>query len=162
VSGSTGSGADGAGHTDGDVPRMIRELLRVHCEPPQPPANAADIADLQARARELDRGLPPEYLDLLRDQNGGEVNGLRFFGTRPAPLVGAPEVVLPGLVDVNRDLREGGGLDEHVVMAQGSSALFALHSPSGRFHELSVVPRDVIGEHATFAALMAAAVAAHA
>ena len=139
----------------------MRALLHEHGELPRPPADPRDVAGLRIRAAALGGPLPAEYLDLLRDQNGGEVNGLRFFGTHPAPLAGAPHVTLPGLVEINLDLREGGGLDEHIVLAQGSTALFTLHVPSGEFHELSVVPRDVIGVHGSFASLMAAAVTAH-
>lgn len=41
---------------------------------------------------------PPEYLALLADQDGAEANGLRFPGSRPASLAGAPGVELAGLV----------------------------------------------------------------
>lgn len=111
-----------------------RALAREHGQPVQPPADAAAVAELAAEAEEvLGAAPPPEYLDLLRDQDGGEVNGFRFFPTRAAPLLGGHGVVLPGLVEVNQDMREGGGLDGHIVLAEGCVCLRAFRPAGGAF-----------------------------
>ena len=86
----------------GVVARRWREFADELGYPVQPGASAAAVAVLVAESHALLGGAPPpEFLDLLRDQEGGEVNGLRFHATRD-------------LVQVNVDMREGGGLDDHV------------------------------------------------
>ena len=145
-----------------DAALAWRELAREHDQPVQPPADAAALAELVAEAEKALGAPPPaEYLDLLRDQDGGEVNGFRFFPTRSAPLIGGNGAVLPGLVEVNRDMREGGGLDDHVVLAEGSVCLRAFHPASGAFHELDRISLDVIVVHASLLDMMRAAVEGH-
>ena len=122
-------------------------------------ADPAAVADLVARSAVLGGAPPPEFLDLLRDQNGGEVNGLRFFPARSGRPTGGTE--LPDLVEVNLDMRDGGGLAEHIVLGEGCICLRALHLPSGAVHELDRVSLDVIVVHPSFGALMAAAMDAH-
>ena len=128
--------------------------------PVQPGADAAAVDDLVARSAQLLGATPPpEFLDLLRDQDGGEVNGLWFFPTSSIPVPGGG--VLPGLVEANLDVRDGGGLADHLVLAEGSICLRALHLPSGEFQELDRVSLDVVVVHPSFGALMAAAISAH-
>ena len=50
-------------------------------------------------------------------------------------------------MEVNLDMRDGGGLAEHIVLGEGCICLRALHLPSGAFP--------------SFGALMAAAMDAH-
>jgi hypothetical protein len=139
-----------------------RALAREHDLPVQPPADAAAVAGLVAEAEAaLGAAPPPEYLDLLRDQDGGEVNGFRFFPTRSAPLLGGHGAVLPGLVEVNRDMREGGGLDGYVVLGEGCVCLRAFHPASGAFQELDRVALDVVVVHGSFLDMMRAAIEAH-
>jgi hypothetical protein len=58
-------------------------------------------------------------------------------------------------------MREGGGLDGHVVLAEGNICLRALHLPSGAFHELDPVTLDVVAVYPSFEALLTVAIAAH-
>ena len=133
----------------GVVARRWRAFADELGYPVQPGASAAAVAVLVAESHALLGGAPPaEFLDLLRDQDGGDVNGLRFHATRD-------------LVQVNLDMREGGGLDDHVVLAGGGIWLCALHLPSGAFHELDPVPVQVVEVYPSFAALLAAAIDAH-
>jgi hypothetical protein len=64
-------------------------------------------------------------------------------------------------VEVNLDMRDGGGLAEHIVLGEGGICLRALHLPSGEFHELDRVSLDVIVVHPSFGALIEAAMDAH-
>jgi hypothetical protein len=64
-------------------------------------------------------------------------------------------------VEVNLDMRDGGGLAGHIVLGEGCICLRALHLPSGAFHELDRVSLDVISVHPSFGALMTAAMDAH-
>jgi hypothetical protein len=141
--------------TTNDVAADWRAFAAELGYPVQAGADPAAVADLVARSAVLGGAPPPEFLDLLRDQNGGEVNGLRFF---PA---GSGGTELPDLVEVNLDMRDGGGLAEHIVLGEGCICLRALHLLSGAFHELDRVSLDVIVVHPSFGALMAAAVDAH-
>ena len=129
--------------------------------PVQPGAGASEVADLIVRSRTLLGATPPpEFLALLRDQNGGEVNGLRFYPTRDLQRPHG-SFVSTGLVQANLDVRESGWLADHVVLAEGSITLFALHVPSQAFHEVGRVPPDVLVVHDSFDDLMAAAIDAH-
>jgi hypothetical protein len=145
--------------TTNDVATAWRAFAAELGYPVQAGADPAAVADLVARSAVLGGAPPPEFLDLLRDQNGGEVNGLRFFPARSGRPTGGTE--LPDLVEVNLDMRDGGGLAEHIVLGEGCICLRALHLPSGAFHELDRVSLDVIVVHPSFGALMAAAVDAH-
>jgi hypothetical protein len=153
--------------TTNDVATAWRAFAAELGYPVQAGADPAAVADLVARSAVLGGAPPPEFLDLLRDQNGGEVNGLRFFPARSGRPTGGTE--LPDLVEVNLDMRDGGGLAEHVVLGlaehvvlgEGCICLRALHLPSGEFHELDRVSLDVIVVHPSFGALMAAAMDAH-
>ena len=141
--------------TTNDVAAAWRAFAAELGYPVRAGADPAAVADLVARSAVLGGAPPPEFLDLLRDQNGGEVNGLRFF---PA---GSGWTELPDLVEVNLDMRDGGGLPEHVVLGEGCICLRALHLPSGAFHELDRVSLDVIVVHPSFGALMTAAMDTH-
>jgi hypothetical protein len=146
----------------GVVARRWRAFADELGYPVQPGASAAAVAVLVAESHALLGGAPPpEFLDLLRDQDGGDVNGLRFYATRDTPLAGGCGAVLPGLVQVNLDMREGGGLDGYVVLADGSIGLRALHLASRAFHELDPITVEVVGVYPSFAALLTAAIDAH-
>ena len=145
--------------TTNDVAAAWRAFAAELGYPVQAGADPAAVADLVARSAVLGGAPPPEFLDLLRGQNGGEVNGLRFFTARSGRPSGGTE--LPDLVEVNLDMRDGGGLAEHIVLGEGCICLRALHLPSGEFHELDRVSLDVISVHPSFGALMTAAMDAH-
>lgn len=132
--------------TVADVATALRRLAAECGEDVLPGASEDDLEALAGR-------VPTDFLDLLRDQDGFEANGLRVFGTTRRVLSGS--AVLPSLDGVARDVE---GLDEHLVLAQGSSAFYAVHRGSGAFHELDVVPGQVLAEHPDLASLLTAAV----
>lgn len=135
----------------GDVTTALRRLAAACGEAVLPGATEEEVAALARRVP----GVPPDFLALLRDQDGFEANGLRVFGAVPRTLSGG--VVLPALDEMDRDLE---GVDDHLVLAQGSSALWAVHRPSGAFHELDVVPAQVLAGYPDLPSLLLAAVAA--
>jgi hypothetical protein len=131
---------------------MTRILRRV---PWQAPVVITSVADVARALRGLGAKVPVEHLELLRDQDGFEANGLQVFGTTRRPLRGG--TALPSLDDTALDL-EGGELAEHLVLAQGSSAFYAVHRRTGAFHELDIVPAQVLARHAMYADLLGRAV----
>jgi hypothetical protein len=111
-------------------------------------ASEAALVTLAAECLAVFGAEPPrEFLDLLRAMDGFEANGLRVFGTSE-------------LVDHNQAVREPGGLDEHLVLAEGSSARYAVHLPTGAAHELGIVPTDLLAVHPDLRTLVLAAVEA--
>jgi hypothetical protein len=137
------------------VTSALRRLAAECGEDVLPGASGEAIAALVRRVAELGATVPPEHLALLRDQDGFEANGLRVFGTTRQRLSGGAE--LPALDDVALDTD---GLDDHLVLAQGSSALYAVHRHSGACHELDVVPAQVLVTHPDVSTLLLAAVTA--
>jgi len=142
--------------TVADVAAALRRLADECGEDVLPGASDEEIAALVRRIAALGAAVPADHLTLLRDQDGFEADGLRVFGTSARRL--AQGAVLPALDDVARDL-EGVELDEHLVLAQGSSTLYAVHRRSGAFHELDVVPGQVLAAHPDLATLLMTAVA---
>ncbi|MDT0349008.1 hypothetical protein [Pseudonocardia charpentierae] len=116
--------------TTNDVAAAWRAFAVELGYPVQAGAGPASVADLVARSAVLGGAPPPEFLDLLRDQNGGEVNGLRFFPARSGRPTGGTE--LPDLVEVNLDMRDGGGLAEHIVLVRAASACARCTCPAER------------------------------
>ncbi|MEJ2889685.1 hypothetical protein [Actinomycetospora aeridis] len=140
-----------------DVTTALRRLAAACGETVLPGASEEELAGLVRRVADLGAVVPREHLALLRDQDGFEANGLRVFGTTRRRLAGGAE--LPALDEVALDL-EGGELDDHLVLAQGSSAFWAVHRRTGACHELDVVPAQVLATHPGVPALLLAAVAA--
>ena len=141
--------------TVADVAAALRRVAGECGEDVLPGASDEEIAALVRRVAGLGATVPADHLALLRDQDGFEADGLRVFGTTARRLTHG--AVLPALDDVARDV-EGGELEEHLVLAQGSSALYAVHRRSGAFHELDVVPGQVLAVHPDLATLLMTAV----
>lgn len=124
----------------------LRALAADCGEDLRPGASEADVAVLAAECVAVFGAEPPRaFLWLLRATDGFEANGLRVFGTRE-------------LVAHNQEVREPGDLDEHLVLAQGSTARYAVHLPSGAAHELGIVPAELLSVHPDLTTLLAAAV----
>ena len=141
--------------TVADVTAALRRLAAECGEDVHPGASGEEIAALVRRVAALGTTVPLDHLALLRDQDGFEANGLRVFGSRPHDLSGG--AVLPALDDVARDLE---GLDDHLVLAQGSSALYVVHRDTGAFHDLDVVPAQVLATYPDLPTLLAVAIRA--
>ena len=123
------------------------QALAVECgESLRPGASEAEVVTLAAECIALFGAAPPRaFLWLLRATDGFEANGLRVFGT-------------VGLVEHNQAVREPGGLDEHLVLAEGSRARYAVHLPTGEPLELGIVPTDLLAVHPSLTSLLTAAV----
>lgn len=142
---------------------VVREARARYGDVDQAPAADAEIADMIARARaELGAEPPSAYADFLRRMNGLNDNGLFVYGTRTLPIAGDADSTIQGLVEANRDWREGGGLDRALVLGEGNQDLYVLDLDSGEYQVRDRVPGDVIERHASFDALLAAALSAHA
>jgi hypothetical protein len=130
------------------IAARLRALADACGEPLRPGASEDEVVVLAAECAAVFGAEPPRaFLWLLRAMDGFEANGLRVFGT--ADLVGH-----------NQAIREPGGLDEHLVLAEGSTARYAVHLPTGAAHELGIVPAEVLVEHPDLTTLLAAAVEA--
>lgn len=71
-------------------------------EPVQPGADEAAIAALRVRLRErLGATLPDAYADLLRREDGVDVDGLVLYGSRQSPEARGPGGFWQGLGAVN-------------------------------------------------------------
>jgi hypothetical protein len=129
----------------------------------QPPATGDDLAKLVKRSREELGVAPPEqYLDFLRGENGMNHNGLFIYGTATLPLVDDPSKSLGGLVETNLLLRDTPELRNYLIFGEGNQDLYGLHLETGEFRVIDRVPVENVEErHASFDALLAAAIRAH-
>jgi hypothetical protein len=121
----------------------------------QPPCDDRALDVLRRRVRdELGVGLPAGLEEFLRLTDGLNWNGLYLYPSATAPLVGHPDVVLPGLVESNLDHRGVEGLDDVLVLGNDSLDLFAWHCSTNEFQVLDLVPRDVMATVPSFDALL--------
>jgi hypothetical protein len=94
-------------------------------EPVQPGADEAAIAVLRERLRSLfGATLPDAYADLLRREDGVDVDGLVLYGSRQSPEERGPGGFWQGLVAANTLWREAPGLEDYLVL--GDSDLYLL------------------------------------
>ena len=94
-------------------------------EPVQPGADEAAIAAVRARLRSVFGAvLPDAYADLLRREDGVDVNGLVLYGSRQNPEARGPGGFWQGLVATNELWREVPGLEDRLVL--GDSDLYLL------------------------------------
>jgi hypothetical protein len=101
---------------------------------PQPPCAELEITKLCKRAEaKLGTALPKEYLDLLREVNGLNWNGLFIYASRPTPLRADPESTLDGVVEINLQYC----IDDYVVLGQGNTDFYSYHIPTSSFHVAS-------------------------
>jgi hypothetical protein len=130
------------------IASRLRALAADCGEELRPGASEAEVVVLAAECAAVLGGEPPRpFLWLLRAMDGFEANGLRVFGTRE-------------LVEHNLSIRDPGDLDEYLVLAEGSSARYAVHLPTGEAHELGIVPAELLAVHPDLTTLLAAAVEA--
>jgi hypothetical protein len=94
-------------------------------EPVQPGADEAAIAAVQERLRSLfGATLPDAYADLLRREDGVDVDGLVLYGSWQSPGARGPGGFWQGLVAANMLWREVPGLEAYLVL--GDSDLYLL------------------------------------
>jgi hypothetical protein len=94
-------------------------------EPVQPGADEASIAVVRERLRSLfGATLPDAYADLLRREDGVDVDGLVLYGSRQSPEARGPGGFWQGLVAANALWREAPGREDYLVL--GDSDLYLL------------------------------------
>jgi hypothetical protein len=94
-------------------------------EPVQPGADEAAIATLRARLRtEFGATLPEAYADLLRREDGLDVDGLVLYGSWQSPEARGPGGFWQGLVATNILWRDVPGREDYLVL--GDSDLYLL------------------------------------
>jgi hypothetical protein len=94
-------------------------------EPVQPGADEAALADLRVRLRDrFGATLPAAYADLLRREDGLDVDGLVLYGTWQSPQGRGPGGFWQGVVAANELWREAPGLEDCLVL--GDSDLYLL------------------------------------
>jgi hypothetical protein len=94
-------------------------------EPAQPGAGEAAIAEVRARLRALfGAELPDDYADLLRREDGVDVDGLVLYGSWQSPEARGPGGFWQGLVAANTLWRDVPGREDYLVL--GDSDLYLL------------------------------------
>jgi hypothetical protein len=94
-------------------------------EPVQPGADEAAIAEVGERLRSLfGATLPDAYADLLRREDGVDVDGLVLYGSWQSPDDRGPGGFWQGLVATNTMWREVPGREDYLVL--GDSDLYLL------------------------------------
>jgi len=101
-------------------------------EPVQPPADEAAIADVLVRVRErFGATLPDAYADLLRREDGLDVDGLVLYGSRQSPEERGPGGFWQGLVATNELWREVPGREDYLVLGDSDLYLFTVDLDGG-------------------------------
>jgi hypothetical protein len=94
-------------------------------EPVQPGADETAIAALRARLRaRFGAALPDAYADLLRREDGVDVDGLVLYGSWQSPDARGPGGFWQGLVATNELWRDVPGREDYLVL--GDSDLYLL------------------------------------
>jgi hypothetical protein len=104
---------------------MVGQVHTPIDEPVQPGADEAAIAAVRAQLRALfGAELPDAYADLLRREDGVDVDGLVLYGSWQSPDARGPGGFWQGLVATNLLWREGPGHEGYLVL--GDSDLYLL------------------------------------
>jgi hypothetical protein len=94
-------------------------------EPVQPGADETAIAAVRERLRSLfGATLPDAYADLLRREDGVDVDGLVLYGSWQSPDARGPGGFWQGLVAANTLWRDAPGREDYLVL--GDSDLYLL------------------------------------
>ena len=132
-----------------DTPVMDQDLLaQVHADqrkygdPVRPPATAAALAALRARARSLlGTELPPGYIEFLQRSDGLDFNGLVVYDSSSTPEQ-PTNGFWQGLVAANQAWRDNPTRRELLVVADSDMDLYALHLPSQTWRRIDKVGSD--------------------
>ncbi|GAA5126034.1 YrhA family protein [Pseudonocardia adelaidensis] len=101
-------------------------------EPVQPGADEAAIADVRARLRDrFGAMLPDAYADLLRREDGLDVDGLVLYGSGQSPEARGPGGFWQGLVAANELWREVPGREDYLVLGDNDLYLFTVDLDGG-------------------------------
>jgi hypothetical protein len=128
----------------------------------QPPCPGDRLEQLRRRVRdELGAGLPEAYIDFLKAQDGLNHNGLFIYASERAPIVGATNATIQGIVDANLGWRDVEAMRQYLVFGEGNMDLYVRHLPTGAYQIVDRVPGNLINTFGSFEELIAAALTAH-
>jgi hypothetical protein len=148
---------------------MLQQLLREfeavqarYGEQRQPPCTDDRLEQLRRRmCDDIGAELPDEYAAFLRTQDGLNHNGLCIYASETAPVVGATNATIEGVVEANLAWRDDEHLAAYLVFGEGNMDLYVRHLPTGAYQVIDRVPGYFIEAHASFSQLLAAALRAH-
>jgi hypothetical protein len=145
--------------------QLLDELEAVQArygEQPQPPCPDDRLEQLRQRVREeLGAELPDEYIAFLRTRDGLNHNGLFIYASETAPVVGATNATIQGVVQANLGWRDYEPWGAYLVFGEGNMDLYVRHLPTGEYRVIDRVPGNIIETHPSFDRLLAAALRAH-
>jgi hypothetical protein len=145
--------------------RLLDELAAARArygEQRQPPCTDDQLVRLRQRVREeLGAELPDEYAAFLRGQDGLNHNGLFIYASETAPVVGARDATIQGIVEANLGWRDVEQMVTYLVFGEGNMDLYVRHLPTGAYQVIDRVPGNLIETHPSFDQLLAAALRSH-
>jgi hypothetical protein len=101
-------------------------------EPVQPGADETAIAALRGRLRaRFGAALPDAYADLLRREDGVDVDGLVLYGSWQSPDSRGPGGFWQGLVATNELWRDVPGREDYLVLGDSDLYLFTVDLDGG-------------------------------
>ena len=128
----------------------------------QPPCTDHRVEHLRQRVREeLGAELPDAYAAFLRARDGLNHNGLFIYASETAPIVGATNATIQGIVQANLAWRDDEHFVNYLVFGEGNMDLYVRHLPTGDYHVVDRVPGNLIETHPSFEQLLAVALRAH-
>ncbi|MGE3852286.1 MAG: YrhA family protein [Planctomycetota bacterium] len=137
-----------------DALTALLERIRTGGGEAASPASDGDIRDLDAYAGSEGIELPSEYRALLRVANGLHWNGLTLYASRPRRHRSGGSTI-DGVVEANMRWRRFDELRHLVVLAEDSTALFALDARTGRGVVISQVGLDEVAEYPDLTEMLA-------
>ena len=128
----------------------------------QPACTDDQVEQLRRRVREqLGAELPDAYAAFLRGRNGLNHNGLFIYASETAPVVGARDATIQGLVEANLVWRDDEDFLDCLVFGDGNMDVYVRHLPTGEYQVRDRVPGNLVERFASFDELLAAAIKAH-
>lgn len=145
--------------------RLLDELEAARAgygEQRQTPCTDDQLEQLRQRVREqLGAELPDEYAAFLRTQDGLNHNGLFIYASETAPVVGARDATIQGIVEANLVWRDVEQMVTYLVFGEGNMDLYVRHLPTGAYQVIDRVPGNLVETYGSFEQLLAAALRAH-
>jgi len=144
---------------------MYQQLLKEHIDDrkaygklPQPPASAAELQALRARAKqELGVDLPKAYYALLEIVNGLDSNGFVIYASETTPMVGyeGKNMFIEGIVDANLGWWELEANKQYLFLAESGMGNYVQDLKEGNYKSLDRQSSSLYEQFATFEELIA-------
>jgi hypothetical protein len=148
---------------------MLRQLLdelaaaqASYGEQRQPPCTDDRLERLGRQVREeLGAEPPDEYAAFLRAQDGLNHNGLLVYASETAPVVGARDATIQGIVEANLGWRDHEPMVAYLVFGEGNMDLYVRNVETGAYHVMDRVPGNLVERYPSFDQLLDAAIRSH-